>query len=251
MTDLAAVLADLDADADQLDEILTGVAIDRWSQPTRVPEWTVALHVAHLAATFRMVALATDDPAAFAALTSRLSPDFDANVRSARSGYLLEPPGGLFPRWRGERERAVAALRARQDAVAWLGVELAPSVLAGGLLVELFGHAQDIADALGAPLPRTDRVRPVAEYCAQHVGALRCLLRSPSGAEWEFGEPGSAETIRGTAVDFCLAVTGRRCTADLDLTAEGDKAAQWLRDSVGDSAGTAGGLLPSLLATAR
>ena len=44
----------------------------------------------------------------------------------------------------------------------------------------------------------------------------------PSGKTWEFGPADAAQTVRGSAYDFCLLVTQRAHRDDLDLVPGGD-----------------------------
>ena len=57
---------------------------------------------------------------------------------------------------------------------------------------------------------------------------FRIELRSPSGELWEWGPAEAAQSVRGSAYDFCLRVTQRRHRDDLDLVATGPDADQWL-----------------------
>jgi uncharacterized protein (TIGR03084 family) len=53
-------------------------------------------------------------------------------------------------------------------------------------------------------------------------------LTAPSGAEWTWGDPSAADSVRGPALDFCLRVTQRRLLEDLDLEVTGDAAEEWM-----------------------
>ena len=53
-------------------------------------------------------------------------------------------------------------------------------------------------------------------------------VRSPSGDLWTFGDEQAADTVSGSALDFCLAVTQRRNLADLDLEVHGPVAEEWM-----------------------
>ena len=245
MTELVDVLPDLNAEAREIDRLVAELPIERWSTPASAPGWSVALHVAHLAATFRMVGMAAGDPAAFAAMTSRLTPGFEASVRAARSGYLLEPPGGLYPRWRMEWEKADEALSglANGDTVAWLGTDLPAGELASATMVELFAHGEEIAGALGVTRERTDRLRHlVAHGVRTWLVAFRFEVAAPSGGTWTFGPAESGQVVRGRAEDFALLVSGRHEDRALELTAEGEQAAHWLETVVAPG-GSASGLL--------
>jgi uncharacterized protein (TIGR03084 family) len=107
--------------------------------------------------------------------------------------------------------------------------------------LELFGHGQDIADALGVRLPVTDRIVHVArlgvrtrDYAFMARGLtppaeeFRVELSSPGGQLWTWGPEDAAQGVSGRALDFCLLVTQRRHRDDLRLTARGPDADRWL-----------------------
>ncbi len=243
MRGLQDVISALSADGDDVDGMVAGLDAKMWALPTPAPGWTIAHQIGHLSATFRMAGLAAADPAAFNALISQLSDDFDTNVHAALSPYLSHPPEVLLARWRAERakvEQALAAVPADQ-LVPWLVRPIPPAVLASAGMMELFGHGQDIADTLGLRRQRTDRLRYLVSFAVrtwdfgyQARGLtppdvrFRFELTSPSGAEWEFGPVDSAQKVTGPAVDFCLLVTRRRHRDDLALVATGAEADNWL-----------------------
>jgi uncharacterized protein (TIGR03084 family) len=243
VTVLSDVISGLTAEGEDVDRLVADLGPDRWRLPTPAPGWTIAHQVAHLAATFRMAAVAARDASAFAAVVSRLGEDFDANVDAALAEYLAEPPKTLLGRWRAERDAAIEALAAvpPTQLVPWLVRPLPPAVLAAAGMMELFGHGQDIADALGVRRERTDRLRYLVEFAVRvwDFGYLargltppdeefRFELTAPSGALWEFGPATATQRVSGPAEDFCLLVTRRRHHADLRLTADGADAERWL-----------------------
>ncbi|MFC3985459.1 maleylpyruvate isomerase family mycothiol-dependent enzyme [Streptosporangium jomthongense] len=250
MSDLRDVTDDLRAEAEELDRTVVDLDADGWATPTAVPGWTVGHQIAHLAALYRLIGLAASDPVAFTALTTQPRFDLEARLRASLSGYLLEPPGALFPRWHTERENTAAVLAALPPdrTVPWLGGPLEASALAGAAMTELFRHDQDIADALGLSRKRTDRVRHAIEFGLLPDSAryrptgwtppgpgLHVFLTAPSGALWDHGPTESRQKIVGAAEDFCLLVTGHGAQA-VDLLASGPEARRWLADAQGRSA---------------
>jgi enediyne biosynthesis protein E11 len=164
-------------------------------------------------------------------------------VNAALSVYLSDPPERLLASWREERttaEQALAAVPADQF-VPWLVRPLPPAVLACAGMMELFGHGQDIADTLGISRTRTDHLGYLVGFAVrvwdfgyQARGlevpdvAFRFEITAPSGNVWAFGPEDAAQRICGPAEDFCLLVTRRRHRHDLDLTATGAVADEWL-----------------------
>lgn len=214
-----------------------------WQAPTPAAGWTVAHQVAHLAATFKLAALAAGQPDTFRTIAGRLGPDFDANVRGAMAPYLALSPDALLGAWRTELSGSIAALRAvpADTVVPWLVRPLPPGVLASAGMMELFGHGQDIADGIGVSRTYTDRIGLLVGFAVRtwDFGYLargldtpevpfRFELTAPSGALWTFGPEEADQRITGAGADFCLLVTRRRHRDDLALTATGEIAEHWM-----------------------
>jgi uncharacterized protein (TIGR03084 family) len=243
VSQLETLVADLTADGDELDAIVAPLDDPQWTTPTPAPGWTVAHQIAHLAATFRMAGLAAADPAAFEAMTARLSSDFGANVDAALAEFLADPPQVLLERWRQERAAAAKAIAGvpEDQLLPWLVNPLPPAVLACAGMMEQFAHGQDVADALGVRRQYTDRIRHIVGFAVRTwdfgyqartltppAHPFRFEITGPSGARWDFGPADADNRITGPAVDFCLLVTRRRHHADLAVTATGDDAVAWL-----------------------
>jgi len=237
------VFTDLTKEGDELDAVVAHLDDAQWSTPTPAEGWTVAHQIAHLAATFKLATLAAGAPEIFEKVKAGLSPDFEANVNAAMAPYLAEPPAGLLQRFREERAAADKALGALtgDTLVPWLVRPLPASVLAAAGMMELFGHGQDVYDALGVRRVYDDRVGHLCffgartwdfGYQARNLPvpdvALRFELTAPSGTVWTFGPADATEIVRGPAVDFCMLVTRRRHRDDLALVAAGRLADEWL-----------------------
>jgi enediyne biosynthesis protein E11 len=243
VAELTDVISDLTAECNDVDNLVAGLGAAEWKLATPAPGWTIAHQIAHLAATFRLATAAAAEPETFKAITARLGEDFDANVYAALSQYLADPPEVLLARWREEFAAATKALAAVPpgEMVPWLVRPLPPATLAAAGMMELFGHGQDIADALGVQRRWTDRVGHLAAFAVRtwdfgyQVRGLtppdqefRFELTAPSGKLWELGPADAAQKVTGPAVDFCLLVTRRRHHEDLAITATGADAERWL-----------------------
>lgn len=240
-----AVIADLIADGEAVDGLIAGIDEQQWQLPTPAEGWSIAHQVGHLAFIFRIAGMAAAEPAAFVEMTANLGQPgaFEAAVNGALQEYVNDPPPVLLNRWRAERDAGIKALAAvpAGQVVPWLVRPLPMPVLSAAGMMEMFGHGQDIADALGVQRGRTDRIKHIVgfavhtwEFGYQSRGLtppdvqFRFELVAPSGATWVFGPADSPERITGNAVDFCLLVTRRRHRDDLQLTATGDAADHWL-----------------------
>jgi len=123
----------------------------------------------------------------------------------------------------------------------WFGPPMSPTSMGTARFMETWAHSLDVAEALGVQPEPTDRIRHVT-----HLGVrtrnysfgvhgleapaeeFRIELRSPSGELWTWGPLEAAQSVRGSAYDFCLRVTQRRHRDDLDLVAVGLDADRWL-----------------------
>jgi uncharacterized protein (TIGR03084 family) len=243
VTDTTGVIADLTAEAAEVDALVAGLPDAGWETPTPAPGWRVREQIAHLAFIFRIAGLAAAQPETFVAMTKSLTGGLEAAVNAALKDFENDPPEVLLSRWRGERDAGIKALAAvpGDQLVPWLVNPLPPYILACAGMMEVFGHGQDVADAVGARPVRTDRLRHLVGFAvrvrdfgyeARNLtppdAEFRFEITGPSGALWTFGPEDSPERVTGSAEDFCLLVTRRRHRDDLDVRAEGALADRWL-----------------------
>jgi uncharacterized protein (TIGR03084 family) len=238
-----AVLIDLAAEGDDLDQLVAVIGSDRWRAATPAPGWTIAHQIGHLAASDRFTVLAVTDPQTFAARLAELAPGLDEVNNATAAEAVVLPPGELLAEWRLSRAEVIEALAAAPEGqrVQWIVSSMSTASLASTRLMELVGHGQDIRDALGVTWAPTDRIFHLARLGVRTrdfayrlrgleppVQEFRVELTAPSGELWAFGPPDAGQRVSGSAADFCLLVTRRRHRADLNLSAEGDDAEQWL-----------------------
>ncbi|MFF3840027.1 TIGR03084 family metal-binding protein [Streptomyces sp. NPDC001930] len=243
MSDPVVVLDDLRDESEELDRLVAELSEEQWGAPTPAPGWTIAHQIAHLAWTDRAALLAVTDPDGFAAEAAKA---LDAPERfvdeGAEEGVKL-PPAELLAHWRDGRERLQEALRAVPAGVRfpWYGPPMSAPAMATARLMETWAHGQDVADALGVVRAPTDRIRHVAwighrargyAYLVRGlpvpVEPVRVELVAPSGESWVYGPEGAAQTVTGSALEFCLLVTQRVHRDDTSLVAVGPDAAHWL-----------------------
>jgi enediyne biosynthesis protein E11 len=243
VTELQDVIATLVAEGDGVDRLVADIDEAQWSLPTPAPGWTVRHQVAHLSFVYRLAAAAAAAPEMFKAIAARAAGNFDRAINAALAEYEHDTPEALLARWRSDRATAEGALNAvpADSLVPWLVRPIPAGVLAAAGMMELVGHGQDIADALGRSREWTDRIRYVVGFGVQvwdfgyQARGLETPdvrfgfeLAAPSGAIWRFGPDDAAQRVTGSAVDFCQLVTRRRHRDDLDLVAVGADADHWL-----------------------
>jgi uncharacterized protein (TIGR03084 family) len=240
--DLEVVLADLQAESDDLDAVIGTATPQRLAMPTPADGWSVGDTLGHLWFFDREGRRALQQPDDFVAGLVELAADIDGYM--ARHLEQIRSLGESLPSsWHEERRLIIAALREIDPGarVPWYGPPMSPMSFATARLMETWAHGQDIVDGLGATRKPTDRLRHIAHLGVRTRGFSYAVkgreapdvpvfvaLTAPSGAEWTWGDPTAADRVSGPALDFCLLVTQRRLLEDLSLTVEGDAAAEWL-----------------------
>jgi len=247
MTDvLTEVLTDLAAEGDRLDAVVAGLDDTGWRTPTPAEGWDVAAQVAHLAWTDEVATVAAgagtpEGKQAWDAivLEAIANPEGYVDAEALRIGR--EPD--LLGRWSLARKTLQATLAAYPagDKMPWFGPPMSATSMATARLMETWAHSLDVHDALGIEVVDTDRIRHIA-----HLGVrtrnysfgnnqldipteeFRIDLVAPSGEVWSFGPEDAAQTVTGSAGDFCRLVTQRIHRADTDLVATGPDADRWL-----------------------
>ena len=240
---LAAVLADLRAEGDQLEDLVVPLDEPGWRTPTPAAGWDVAHQVAHLAWTDEAALAAATDRAAWDASVRAALEDPDGFVDAEAARGAAVPPGDLLDRWRRARADLAEALAAVPEGtrLPWYGPPMSATSMATARFMETWAHARDVADALGVTLPPDDRVRHVV-----HLGVrtrdfafgsrgleapdeeFRVSLTLPGGSVVDYGPPDATQTVTGSAYDFSLLVTHRVHRDDTDLVAVGEEANAWL-----------------------
>jgi uncharacterized protein (TIGR03084 family) len=242
----AGVLTDLAAEHDDLDGIVAGLTPEGWDTPTPAPGWAVLDQVGHLAFFDARAREALTDPDGFAETVAELQSD-PALEEEWMSTHLAEAralaPAELLRWWRAERAGVLAALAATDPArrVPWFGPPMSTVSFATARLMETWAHGQDVADALGVTRLPTARLRHIAHIGVRAVpfsfvvhglepptAPIRVELTSPDHEQWTWGPEDAVDTVRGPALDLCLAVTQRRHPDDLHLLVSGPVATTWI-----------------------
>jgi uncharacterized protein (TIGR03084 family) len=242
--DVTDVLDDLLAEQRALDDVVVGLTPEQWSLPTPSPGWTIADQIGHLAFFDANAALAIVDPEGFVDAMNALLSGADGSADDVTLvRFRSMSPDELLAAWRANRaELGDAATTLDNDArVAWYGPSMGAKSFLTARLMEVWAHGQDVVDALGETREPTDRLRHIAQLGVITRGwtyvnrglevpstPVRVELTSPSGGTWAFGPEDAAESIVGTAEDFCLVTTQRRHVDDTGLIVTGESARDWM-----------------------
>ncbi len=242
MTDvLSQVLADLTAEGDRLEALVTPLDEAGWRTPTPAPGWDVATQVAHLAWTDEVALKAATDKGAWDAVVVEAITDPLGYVDSCALAIGKDPD--LVTRWRAARAALADALATypRGEKMPWFGPPMSATSMATARLMETWAHSLDVHEGLGVVVRDTDRIRHIAHLgvrtrnFAFNVHSLdapreefRIDLVSPTEDVWTWGPEDAAQTVTGSAGDFCRLVTQRMHRADTDLVASGPDADRWL-----------------------
>ncbi|KAA1426842.1 TIGR03084 family metal-binding protein [Nocardioides antri] len=242
------VLADLTAEGDQLRGAVVGLGEGGWATPVPAEGWTIATTVAHLVWTDEVAVLAAnaDTPegkGAWDEVVLQAIADPTGFVDAGAHELAQLAPADLLARWDAGRAALGDALRAVPDGqkMPWFGPPMSPTSMATARFMETWAHALDVYDAVGERPPVTDRIRHVAHlgvrtrnysFAQQQLEPpaeeFRVELTAPSGALWVWGPEDAAQSVKGSAYDFCQLVTQRIHRDDTDLEAVGEDAERWL-----------------------
>jgi uncharacterized protein (TIGR03084 family) len=240
---LDQILADLQAEGDQLWSTVSGLDDDGWRTPTPAAGWDVATQIAHLLWTDEVAVVAATDKEAWDEVVLAAMADPNGFVDAGAREIARLAPSALLARWGAAREELARTLREYppDQRMAWFGPPMSPPSMATARFMETWAHALDVYDALGVHFEPTDRIRHVA-----HLGVrtrdfafvtneleppteeFRVELTAPSGEQWGWGPEDAEQRVTGPALGFCLLVTQRINRADADLTADGEDADTWL-----------------------
>jgi uncharacterized protein (TIGR03084 family) len=244
MSDLLdSLLADLKAEGDLLWNAVAGLDESGWRTPTPAAGWDVATQVAHLLWTDEVATLAATEKDGWDAVVLRAMDDPTGFVDTAALEVARLSPPALLARWGAARTALTDALRAYPagEKMLWFGPPMSPASMVTARFMETWAHALDVYEALGIEPETSDRIRHVAHlgvrtrnfaFSVHQLEApaeeFRIELKSPSGEVWTWGPDDAAQTVTGSAYDFCLLVTQRRHRDDTDLVAVGADAERWL-----------------------
>ena len=239
---MSSICADLQAELDALDTLVSDLDEADWDRPTPAEDWMVRDQISHIGSTDRVATVAAGDPERFKA--ESLTEDRGTRqVRLLQAGRAMRSDE-LLDWWRHGYTAMLDVFRTldAKTRIPWFGPAMSAISFATARLMETWAHGQDIVDALSLQREATDRLRHVAtigvlarsfSYQVNEKEArtedVRVELMSPTGAFWTWGSAQAHNHIRGKALDFCLVVTQRRHPIDTDLRIEGPVAEEWMQ----------------------
>jgi uncharacterized protein (TIGR03084 family) len=241
---LPGLLDDLLAETDVLTAMLGPLDDAGFDRPTPAAGWAIRDQLSHLAWFDDAAALAATDPDRFRAEAATLPAGSGGSFPDQIAARYRQLPVAELLDWlRTARAGYVRALR-RLDGrkrLPWYGPDMSAASSVTARLMETWAHGQDVADALDVQRPATARLRHVAHLGVATRGfsfmlhgrpvpsdPVRVELAGPEDETWTWGPAGARDSVTGTALDFCLAVTQRRHLDDTGLRVTGPVAAEWM-----------------------
>lgn len=241
--DMADLLAQLDSQTRGLFAALEEIDEPVWDHATPAERWTVRDQVTHLAFFDEIATMSILLPSRFqieAELLTSGGMDFPDRVAQRYASM----PGDEVLAWFRRARAEFAAVASGADPSArlpWFGPDMSVASTVTARLMETWAHGRDIHDTLGTPQPTGPELRSVAHLGVATFGFVHTLhgqetpdsrprieLVGPAGEQWTWGPEGAADSVRGSAEEFALAVTQRRNIADTDLEIRGDIAHNWM-----------------------
>ena len=245
----ASVNADLQAEQQALDAIVTELEPDQWELATPSERWSVRDQIGHLAFFDQTAAWAIADEERFRSSLNELSPAFapdagpDVTDTLTLGQFRDMSPDELLTDWRTNRTLLADAAATLDDdtRVIWYGPSMGAKSFLTARLMECWAHGQHIIDTVGATRDATDRLQHIAQLGfitrkwtylnrGEEVPAapVKVELAAPSGTTWTFGPDDAEQSISGTAQDFCLVITQCRHVDATELEVVGDDARDWM-----------------------
>jgi uncharacterized protein (TIGR03084 family) len=238
VTEIAALLEDLEAEQRELRDVVAALTPDEWLTPTPAWGWDVRDTIAHLADTDELaIGTATGGDYALNGEAARAASGEDVTYHGVLRGRRRS--GAEVGEWWGRTSAAVRATLGALPAdarIPW-GIGMRTPSLITARMMETWAHGLDVRAALGVDVPDSDRLAHVAwlatralPYAFSVAGrevpaaAIRVELRLPSGASWTYGPEDAVDRIAGPVGDYCRVFVQRRSRADTSLEIEGDAA---------------------------
>jgi uncharacterized protein (TIGR03084 family) len=238
VSDVAALLEDLEAEQRALHEVVADLTPDEWLAPTPAWGWDVRDTIAHLADTDELaIGTATGGDYSLNDQAARSASGEDVTYHGVLRGRRLS--GADVGAW---SQRTSAAVRATLGALPpdarlpW-GIGMRTPSLVTARMMETWAHGLDVRAALGVDASDSDRLAHVAWLATRALpyaftvagrempaAPIRVELALPSGTSWTYGPDDATDRIAGPVGDYCRVFVQRRSRADTSLEIEGEAA---------------------------
>jgi uncharacterized protein (TIGR03084 family) len=240
---MEAICDDLSAETADLLRIIIPLSATQWDAATPAVGWSIRDTISHLAFFDETGNLAATDPEAFATSAKELMSRTEREEPALGIGRA-KSTNDVLNWFISARTTMTANFRTLdpKTRLPWYGPAMGAMSFATARLMETWAHGQDVADTLGVTRKPTDRLRHVAHigvrarafsYATNRRdtpdGDIKVILTGPNGDRWAWNETlDDANVVKGSALDFCLAVTQRRHLADTSLNVVGPLAQDWM-----------------------
>jgi uncharacterized protein (TIGR03084 family) len=233
-------------ESDALFALLDPLEDRDWDRKTQFKDWTINDILAHLQFGNYAADLSLKDNAEFTEFMRGFAATRKPGMRHLDLTHAWLDGvrnRALLNRWRDfyreMTERFLAADPRKR--VPWVGPDMSVRSSITARLMETWAHGQAIYDLLGRTRIDADRIKNVAVIGINTFGwtfTNRGLpvpahrpdvrLTAPSGAIWEWTQPGETNLIEGSAMEFCQVVAQTRNIADTKLRVVGETASKWM-----------------------
>lgn len=241
------ILAELQAEQDDLAAVLRGLEDDQWRLPTPAQGWDVRDQVAHLADTEEIAHdTATGGPRQLneEALTF---PSPEAFTESGCIKGRAMEPAAVLAWWTNGAAATRGALASKdpKERIPW-GLGMSARAFGTARLMETWAHGLDIRSAVGERPNITPRLRnvvwlitnalpyalTVAQKPAPEGRTLRVQLSGVNGETWTAGPADATDVITGDAAEYCILGVQRMKRADASTLKAGGPLAELALDNL-------------------
>jgi uncharacterized protein (TIGR03083 family) len=251
---MRAILSDLVAEQQQLDQFLQTLRDRQWKTPTPAHGWDIQDTVSHLAHTeeFAAEVLADGESRMQAENITDIDEWTNRGVERGRGRRHQE----IIEWWRFGRADVVDALSRMlaTDRIPWLYGNMSTQSFAAVRLMETWAHGLDVKGAIldritpleeppeddeeyVDPLADTTRLRHIASlghrtlpFAFEQAGleypeqGIRVEVMGPFYSAWRYGPEDTDQVIKGKAADWCRVVVRRQTAEETSLKSVGDYA---------------------------
>ena len=225
MTEIAALLEDLEAEQRELRDVVAALTPDEWLTPTPAWGWDVRDTIAHLADTDELaIGTATGGDYALNGEAARAASGEDVTYHGVLRGRRRS--GAEVGEWWGRTSAAVRATLGALPAdarIPW-GIGMRTPSLITARMMETWAHGLDCFAATGIEPVDTPRLRRIAglalralpyafevagKVAPPDVRGVALDLTGPDGERWWIGPERGRDIIAGSASEWCRVATRR------------------------------------------